>query len=319
MMSNDKLTGLRAFVQAVESGSFSRAAQQLGQSPSSVGKAIARLEQRLDARLFHRTTRRLALTDEGQAFHERCLRAFGELEQAESDLAARRLVPAGRLRVALPVLLGRDWVMPVLLELAARHPALEIDAVFSNRPVDFAEEGFDLAVRIGLLEQSAPLAARRLGEQRLVVCAAPAYLARHGVPEAPEDLADGHACIGLLRDGQIEPWRFATAPVAGRAGTAPRRWPGAARLRLGHLEAVAAAALAGQGLAQLPAWLVAGALADGRLRAVLASHESAPLPIHAVWPATRAMSARLRLVIDTLCASPLPPRDLPEQAPASSG
>ena len=299
MISNERFAGIRAFVQAVEAGSFSRAAQQLGMSPSSVGKAVARLERRLATRLFHRTTRSLSLTDEGLVFHESCLRALRELEQAEAGLAERRAQPTGRLRIAMPVLLGRDWVMPQLLQLAGDYPALSIEAQFSNRAVDFAEEGCDLAVRIGLLEDSAHLAARQLGVQRLVLCAAPAYLARHGVPATPAELAQ-HACIGTLREGGLEAWQFQDGHGK------PYGVPVAARLRLGHLEAVAQAALAGHGLAQLPRWLVADALADGRLHAVLDDYAGPGLPLYAAWPATRAMTARLRLVIDTLRAN-VPP------------
>lgn len=288
MISNERFAGIRAFVQAVEAGSFSRAAQQLGLSPSSVGKAVARLEARLDARLFHRTTRSLSLTDEGLAFHDSCMRALGELEQAESALAERRLRPTGRLRIAVPVLLGRDWITPLLLTLANDYPALEIEVQFSNHPVDFAEQGCDLAVRIGLLEHSASLAARQLGVQHLVVCAAPAYLTRHGAPQAPEELLR-HACIGMLRDRQLEAWPLRNAAVRVTA-----------RLRLGHLEAVKQAALAGHGLAQLPRWLVEQELANGQLQEVLAPFAGPGLPLYAAWPATRAMTARLRLVIDTL-------------------
>lgn len=296
MISNERFAGIRAFVQAVEAGSFSRAAQQLGLSPSSVGKAVARLEQRLDVRLFHRTTRSLSLTDEGLAFHDSCLRALRELEQAETALAERRAEPSGRLRIAMPVLLGRDWVMPQLLCLAAQYPALEIEAQFSNRPIDFAEEGCDLAVRIGLLENSANLAARQLGVQRLAVCAAPAYLAQYGVPATPVQL-DSHACVGMLRDGRIEPWQFQDA----NGKTHQQRM--AARLRLGHLEAVQQAVMGGHGLAQLPEWLIAKELADGRLQRVLDDYASPGLPLYAAWPATRTMTARLRLVIDTLRAA----------------
>lgn len=288
MISNERFAGIRAFVQAVEAGSFSRAAQQLGLSPSSVGKAVARLEQRLDVRLFHRTTRSLSLTDEGLAFHASCVRALAELEQAENALAERRLQPAGRLRIAVPVLLGRDWVMPLLLQLAGQYPALEIEAHFSNQPVDFAEQGCDLAVRIGLLDDSASLAARQLGVQKLVVCGAPAYLEQHGRPQSPGDLAH-HACIGMLREEQLESWQLRDTSV--RIG---------ARLRLGHLEAVKQAALAGHGLAQLPRWLVEKELASGQLQAVLEACAGPGLPLYAAWPASRAMTARLRLVIDTL-------------------
>ena len=292
MISNERFAGIRAFVQAVEAGSFSRAAQQLGMSPSSVGKAVARLEQRLDVRLFHRTTRSLSLTDEGLAFHDSCVRALAELEQAENALAERRMQPAGRLRIAVPVLLGRDWVMPLLLQLAADYPALDIEARFSNQPVDFAEQGCDLAVRIGLLDDSTSLAARQLGVQKLVVCAAPAYLARHGAPVTPQAL-NGHACIGMLRDEQLEAWQLRDANGNISVNIS-------ARLRLGHLEAVRQAALAGHGLAQLPRWLVEKELASGQLQAVLEAFAGPGLPLYAAWPASRAMTARLRLVIDTL-------------------
>lgn len=149
MISSERLHAIRAFVQAVQSGGFSRAAQQLGLSRSTVGKAVARLEQRLQVRLFQRTTRSLSLTDEGLLFYDDCLKALAALEVAENRLAARALAPEGRLRLSLPVLFGQKWVMPPLLALAERHPQLQIEALFSNRAADLAEEGIDLAVRIG--------------------------------------------------------------------------------------------------------------------------------------------------------------------------
>lgn len=304
MISAERFNGIRTFVQVVEAGSFIGAARQLGLSPSSVGKAIARLEQRLDVRLFHRTTRSLSLTDEGLAFHESCIRALDELQQAEAALAERRQVPTGRLRIALPDLFGRDRILPVLLALAGRYPELAIDAVFSNRMVDFAEEGFDLAVRIGALENSPILAARRIGRQALHVCAAPAYLAQRGAPDTPAALA-AHVCIGMLRDGQVEPWRLRDPDGKSRLH------PVTARLRLGHHEAVLAAAKAGHGLAQLPAWRVADELARGELVTLLDDYQDAGLPIHVIWPATRRMTARLRVVIDALCADAGQPECLP--------
>lgn len=299
MISVEGFTGIRAFVQAVEAGSFSAAARQLGQSPSSVGKAIARLEQRLEVRLLQRTTRRLALTDEGAAYHESCVRALQELERAQSGLVDRRALPSGCLRIALPVLLGRQWVVPLLLGWARAYPALDIEAVFSSHPVDFAEGGFDLAVRIGTLEDSASLVARRIGKQRLVTCAAPAYLNTCAPPRSLADLP-AHACLGVLRDGRVEAWRF--VDTAGQACTVNVK----ARLRLADREAVAAAASAGLGLAQLPQWLIAEALARGELVAVLPDHEPAPLPIHVVWPASRTLPARVRMVVDGLLAATLP-------------
>nr|WP_255494650.1 LysR substrate-binding domain-containing protein [Luteibacter sp. Sphag1AF] len=211
-------------------------------------------------------------------------------------MTSRRLVPGGRLRIALPVLFGRDRVMPVLLALASQYPALEIDARFSHRAVDFADDGVDLAVRIGTLDNSDQLVARPLGVQRVVCCASPAYLAAHGTPHTPDDLRD-HACLAAMRDGLTESWRWRDA-----RGTA-YAWSPHARLRFEHIEAVLAAALAGHGLAQLPGWLVDAHVARGALRTVLDEHAVEGLPIHAVWPASRSMTARLRVTIDALVAS----------------
>lgn len=293
MISSERLNAIRAFVQAVDAGSFTRAAVQLGLSKSTVGKAIARLEARLNVRLFHRTTRSLSLTDEGHAFYNSCVRALSELEAAEASLSARSVTPSGRLRVSLPAMFGPRWVMPVLLELARRHEALEVEATFTNHRVDFAEEGIDLAVRIGELEAGANLTARRLGIQRQVVCAAPAYFATHGRPSSIESLGN-HTCIGLLRDGQIESWRF-KGNSAGIRFVSVR-----ARLRIGHLDAIAAAVLSGHGLAQMPLWLIADALHTGTLETVLARHEAPGLPIHVVWPAGRMMPPRVRAAVDAL-------------------
>ncbi|MQT32169.1 LysR family transcriptional regulator [Pseudomonas helleri] len=301
MVSIEGLTGIQAFVAAVQTGSFSGASRQLGQTPSGIGKAVSRLEQRLDARLLHRTTRSLSLTDEGLAFYDSCVLALEELQRAQSSLSERRRVPSGRLRVAVPVLLGRYWIAPLLLKLAAQYPALELEMVFSSRAVDFAEEGYDLAVRIGNLEDSTTLAARQIGSQSLVVCASPAYLQAHGQPQSPADLAS-HACIGTLRNGRVEGWHFSGLP--GR--TSLLQLP--ARLRLGDMEAVAAAALDGHGVAQLPGWLVDAQIKTGALVALLQAYQAPGLPIHAVWPASPAMTARVRIVIDLLRESPLPGR-----------
>jgi len=302
MISSERLNGIRAFVQAADTGNFSQAAAQLGLSKSTVGKAIARLEGRLKVRLFHRTTRSLSLTDEGHAFYASCVRALSELEGAEAALVARQLAPTGRLRVSLPALFGMHWVMPVLLKLAERHPALEIETTFTNRRVDFAEEGIDLAVRIGELEAGASLTARRLGTQRLVLCATPSYFDKRGRPKSIEDL-EHHACVGLLRDGRVAPWQF-TNPSGSPFLLSIR-----SRLRFGHMEPVAAAVCAGYGIAQLPAWLVADAIATRKLEVASMSEESPSLPIHVIWPASRVIPPRSRATIDALleCFTPEAP------------
>jgi len=293
MISSERLNGIRAFVQAVQAGSFSTAALQLGLSKSTVGKAIARLEARLDVRLFHRTTRSLALTDEGHAFYANCVRALAELEAAEAAVASRLVKPSGRLRISLPPLLGSRWIMPVLLQLAEQHSTLEIEAEFTPRRVDFAEDGIDLAVRIGTLDAGANLAARHLGTQKLVVCATPAYFAAYGRPQSVAALAQ-HVCIGLLRNAKIDPWRFRN-PAGGT-----QLVPIHSRLRIGHMDAIAVAMYGGHGIAQLPLWLVHDAIRAGTLEAVLIDEVDAGLPIHVAWPANHAMPLRLRVAIDAL-------------------
>ncbi|MCQ4321550.1 LysR family transcriptional regulator [Stutzerimonas stutzeri] len=302
MHSSDRFQGILAFVRAVEHGSFSVASRQMGLSPSSVGKAVARLEQRLGVRLFQRTTRRMTLTDEGLAFHENCLRALAELDQAEFLLAERLLTPTGRVRIALPTLYGRVRVLPVLTRLAERHAALGLDVVFSSRTVDLVEENVDLAVRIGPLQDSALHVARRLGEQSLWVCAAPDYVVRRGAPSTVDELHD-HDCIARLRDGTEEAWQ-----LRGQTGRLPPR----ARLRLSDLEAVKESALAGFGLAQLPGWFIEDDLRTGRLIAVLPDMQPAPLPIHVLWPKTSRMTARLRITIDTLVEHLSPYSKMPD-------
>lgn len=296
MISGERLNGIRAFVQATDAGSFSQAAARLGLSKSAVGKAIARLERRLNVRLFHRTTRSLSLTDEGHTFYASCVRALLELENAEAALAARFSTPAGRLRVSLPTMFGTRWVMPVLLELTQLHEAMEIEATFTNRQIDFAENGIDLVVCIGEFDAGAHLTARRLGTQKLAVCGSPAYFATHGHPQSVDALVD-HACIGLFVDGKVRPWQF-----RGTTG-APRFAQIRSRLRIGHVEAIAAAACAGYGIAQLPAWFVADAIRSGILESTLAEEQSAGMPVHVVWPATRVMPLRLRVAVDALVES----------------
>src|SRR5512138_1076673 len=183
---SERLNNIDMFVHAVEAGSFAQAAARLRVTRSAVAKGVARLEQRLGTRLFNRTTRSQSLTEEGHAYYERCVRALAELDAAEAEFDARRSEPSGCLRVSVPVLFGRRCVAPLLLQLANEHRALSVEMSFSDRFVDLVDENFDLAVRIGSLSDSATLAARRLGEQRMGICAAPSYLAKRGMPASAE-------------------------------------------------------------------------------------------------------------------------------------
>jgi DNA-binding transcriptional LysR family regulator len=297
---SDRLGGLAAFVQAAESGSFALAAERLNLTRSAVGKSIARLEHRLGSRLFHRTTRSLNLTEDGQAFYESCLRALKELEAGEAALDLGKQCATGRLRVSMSTVFGRHCVAPILLALAAAHPGLELDLSFNDRPVDLIEDGFDLAVRGGSIPDQSGLMMRRLGAQRMIVAAAPAYLARHGTPQKLADLAD-HEGVFYGRGSQSKPWQFKGPD--GRLIEQQIR----CRLRLDDVEALADATLSGAGLGWLPCWLIAPHVKSGALVPVLPPDLSIGYPMYAVWPQSPHLSLRTRLAIDALAAQ-LPQR-----------
>lgn len=287
------LDDIPAFVTVVETGGFSAAARRMNVSRSAVGKAVARLEHRLGVRLFHRTTRRQSLTEDGQAFHERCRRALDELRAGAALLDSGRTTVSGKLRVSVPVLFGRLCVAPVLLNLAAIHPDLQIDLSFSDRPVDLIEDGFDLAIRNGALGDAPGLMARLVARPRTSVFAAPAYIGRHGAPATLDDVAR-HTAIVYARGGRIERWRFP------RAGAAPLELSPSTRLRLDDLGAIADAAVAGFGLAWLPGWLVRAQVASGAL--VRIELPALVSDSHAVWPETPHLPLRVRVAIDALVA-----------------
>lgn len=290
----DRLSGISVFVKAADTGSFARASEQLGLTRSAVGKTIARLEERLGARLFNRTTRAQSLTEEGQTFYERCRRIVTELDEVEAMLDGGDRSPTGVLRVSAPVLLGRLCVAPVLIGLARRHSLMELDLRFADQFVDLVEERIDLAVRIGPLPDRAGLTAAKLGEFDMVVCAAPTYIAARGRPVGPGDLS-GHDCLPYARrGGRAEPWRFAAT-----AGTVTELAVGG-RIRLDDLEAVAEAAIDGAGLACLPAWLVDDRLRSGRLVRVLDDYRALGNPVYAVWPQAAFTPAKVRVAIDEL-------------------
>jgi len=292
---NDRLNGVSVFVEAVEADSFSAAAQRLNLSRSAVGKTIARLEDRLGTRLFHRTTRSQTLTEDGQTFYERCLRALEELRAGEAMLESGRKEVAGRLRVSMPVLFGRRCVSPILLKLAAEHPKLELDLNFTDSRVDILEDGFDLAIRNGPLGEWPGLMTRRLAHQRMTVCASPDYLRIHGEPKAREDLLEHHAIL-YARSGRIRSWLF---PVEGRpdAEILPR-----SRMRFDDLEMIADAGVAGLGLVWLPCWLVQQRVRDGSLVRLFENERRLSFDCHAVWPQTPHLPLRVRLAIDALAA-----------------
>jgi DNA-binding transcriptional LysR family regulator len=304
MIPAASLQGIVAFVQSVEAGSFTLAARRMALSRSAVAKSVARLESRLGVKLVNRTTRSLRLTAEGESFYESCLKALGELDAAQANLAARRRVPSGRFRVDLPLSFGRRIVAPILLEMAQHYSELQLRVSFNDRRVDLIEEGVDLAVRMGELGDSSGLIARRLFRQRSAICAAPSYLAQRGRPSTIADLS-GHSCIRYGREGRMAPWRLAD-PAGGTRALSP---PG--RLILGHGEAVLDAALAGQGLAYLPTWLMGEHLKRGALELVLPGTAVEDTPVHALWPKSRSLAPKIRVAVDELVSrfTPQPPWD----------
>lgn len=206
-LSTERLKGIEVFVALAEAGSFTAAAERLHLTTSAVSKTIARLEARLGARLFERTTRRLALTSAGEAFHRTCTRILTDLEAAEIDLAAEHVEPAGRLRVDVPVTFGHLHVLPLLLDFAERHPRLKLHTSFTDRFVDPVEEGIDVAVRIGSVEfLSGLLAHRTIGHERVIFCTAPRYLQQRPAIREVTDL-ERHDCVTYGRaDGSVSPW-----------------------------------------------------------------------------------------------------------------
>lgn len=296
---NERLDGISVFVDVAEAGSFALAAQRLGVTRSAVGKIIARLEQRLGVRLFTRTTRRHTLTEDGQLYYERCLRALAELEAAEEAFEGGKRAPSGRLRISVPVLFGRHCVAPVMLRLMQKYPALKIDISFSDHVADLVEEGYDLAIRMGTLPDSSKLVARKLGVQRMGICAAPDYLAQHGHPTTAQEL-EQHAGIAYSHAGKAIPWR-----LRGEDGRIEEANVDC-RLRLDDLQAITDAAVAGAGLAWLPCWLMWDELHKGRLDLVMNADQLVSADVHVVWPHARHLPSKVRVAIDALVAE-LPP------------
>lgn len=291
--AEERLKGIATFVQVVEAGSFSAAADRLRQTRSAVGKTIARLELRLGTRLFNRSTRRQSLTQNGQVLLERCRRALAEIEAAEAILRESTRELTGRLRITAPLLIGRHLVAPILTQLTMRHPKLDLEMAFTDQVVDLIEEGFDLAFRTGPLRDSTTLAARALGSFDYVICASPQYLARKGIPDTAQQFED-HVGIVYSRVGLEQPWE--SAGPDGRLQDLPIR----RRIRMDDVAAITEAALRGIGLARLPRWLAAPHVEAGALRYLWDGVHKHATTAHVVWPRTRYLPQRTRAAIDAL-------------------
>jgi len=292
---------MQTFAEVVRSGGFSAAGRTLNMTPSAVSKLIGRLEDRLGARLLSRTTRRLSLTEEGQAFYHRVLPILAEVEEAEATVSLSTNEPRGLLRINTSSAFGQYQIVPMIPGLLERYPKLQVQLTMTDSIVNLVEEGFDVAVRIGVLTDSS-LIARKLGIPRRVVVASPEYLAKRGQPKTPDDLID-HDCLKLSIPTSLNRWDF-----QGRDGLRTIEVHG--RFEADNAIALHEAALAGIGLYRGPTFVVGEDIRAGRLVPVLQEFEaSGPAGIYVVWPEGRHLSAKVRAFVDAMVEkfTPVPP------------
>ncbi|MBO9697703.1 MAG: LysR family transcriptional regulator [Sphingopyxis sp.] len=287
----DRLLTLEMFVAVASEGGFAAAARRLGSSPPAVTRGIAALEARLGARLFHRSTRAVVLTDAGAGFLDQARRILADLAGAEREIRGAGAVPRGQLHLTAPVMFGRLHVLPVVGALMAEHRELSARMMLIDRNVRIVEEGIDVAVRIGPLADSG-LKAVRVGRVRQMLVASPAYLARRGAPAAVADLA-GHDLIGTMGPRSTNEWQFASGRW--RLGTPPR-------LVVNTVDGVLAAAEAGLGIANLLSYQLAEAVDAGRLISLLADEQPPALPVHLLFEPSRARLPAVRLFVEAMKA-----------------
>src|SRR5580692_2051007 len=287
----DKFAAMRAFVGIADAGNLSAAGRQLGLSLTSVSRQLIALEEALGTTLVERTTRHLALTEAGQLYYERAKQILEEVAEAERGLTAQRGVASGRLHVSAPSLLGRLRLAPMVPGFLTEQTQVSIDLMLVDRPVRLADEGIDVALRVGPLEDSG-LIARKLDDIQLVVCAAPDYLRRRGEPATPDDLIE-HDCLGFGDVPGVAEWSF-------QEGAARRAVRIATRLCANDLDALVRAAVAGVGLVRVPSWQVADFLADGRLQIVLEAYQRPPTPLSILMLRNRLRLPKVRAFVDFL-------------------
>jgi DNA-binding transcriptional LysR family regulator len=288
----DRMAALEAFVKVSETQSFTEAAERLGQSKSAISRHISALEAELGARLFHRSTRTLALTEAGQSYYERMVRILSDVEEANRAVTQLQAAPRGRLRINAPMSFGFLHLAGVLPDFLERFPEVTIDLVMNDRFVDLVDEGFDVAVRIGGMVDST-LIAKRLGPIRRVICASPAYLQRRGTPRTPDDLRQ-HDCLLNSNVQASHEWSF--SKPEGGMWSVDVRGPVTAN----NGDALRVAALKGLGLTLLPTFIVGADLQAGNLVTVLDEYVMQRLSMHAVYPTARHLSPKVRAFVDFL-------------------
>jgi DNA-binding transcriptional LysR family regulator len=288
----DQLAALTTFVRVVDAGSLSGAARSIPSSLTSVSRQISALEQHYGTPLLLRTTRRLALTDDGRILYERAKSILGEFREVEATLSRGHQEPSGRIRISAPTLMGRLLVAPLLAEFLRRYPSLTVDLLLVDRAVDMVEEDIHLSLRVGHLPDS-QLVTRKLADLMMIVCASPAYLERRGVPQAPVDLGR-HDCLVFSDTPGIAEWRFKDGSKAKRGIRM------AGRLWVNSLDALVSAAREGAGIVRVPLWQVEADIATGALRRILLDYEPPPTPLHLLFQPSRLASAKTRVFVDYL-------------------
>jgi DNA-binding transcriptional LysR family regulator len=290
----DRFAEMQAFAAVVDAGSFVRAADALQVSKTAVSRLIADLESRLKVRLLHRTTRRLSLTVEGEVFHARCKELLAGVEGAEAEATARADEAVGELRLNVPVSFGLMHLAPLWAAFLQQHPKVTLDVTLSDRIVDLVDEGYDLAVRIARLPASS-LVSRRLGTTRLVLCASPEYLRRHGTPAHPAEIAQ-HTVFSYTLLATGEHWSFEgpQGPVSVKA---------APRMRSNSGDTCVAAALQDQGIVLQPSFMVCHHLRSGALVEILPQYRSLELGVCAVYASRKHLAPKVRVLIDFLVAA----------------
>lgn len=287
----DLLTRIQVFSSVVNKGSFVAAAESLGMSRPMASKHLARLEEDLGVRLLNRTTRRLNLTEEGQAFYSRCQGILEQIDEAVREAGEKQAAPRGRLKVNAPLSFGHLHLARAVAEYQMKYPDVSVDLHLNDRRIELMEDGYDLAVRVGRLSDSS-LIARKLSESHMLLCAAPSYIEKHGAPTSPRDLMD-HACLRYTYFDDGDNWNFTkngesiSVQVKGK-------------LDCNNGDALVEAAIAGGGVVLQPCFLIGEYLNEGRLVHLLPDYETTDIPIHAVYPQNRLVPQKLRTFVDFL-------------------
>lgn len=291
--SDESLRGITNFVVAANSSSFTEASEKLGITKSAVGKSIARLEERLGTKLFHRSTRKLSLTGDGEAYLNSCTTALEILDSAENSLSRRQDNPSGVIRIDMPAFFGRHLMMPILTNFSKQYPEIRFEMSFNDRLVDPVEEGLDLVLRFSELKSTNELKSRCLSDQHLYLCATPEYLEQYGTPTHIDDLANHHCIMGYRSRAPLA-WKLKNeeGKTIQYISDKPHQ--------IGDGDALLKACLGNMGIVQLPESMVREHIDSGSLTSILPESSPAPVALHILWPCSKHLVPKVRLLVDEL-------------------